>query len=77
VVVRAELPAQITGFKRQLARCAQGSIQTAIRQIPPLLRSAQAHRVKLEGVIHLTGYLVHPLVLIMVLLTLPMGVAHG
>ncbi|KPL19900.1 MAG: hypothetical protein AMJ93_12940 [Anaerolineae bacterium SM23_84] len=69
VVVPAELPAQVGGFKRQQARWAQGSIQTAMRLIGPLLRSDQPWAVKLEGIIHLTGYLVHPLMLVMVLLT--------
>jgi cellulose synthase/poly-beta-1,6-N-acetylglucosamine synthase-like glycosyltransferase len=73
VVVPAELPAQISAYKRQQARWAQGSIQTAVKLIGPLLRSDQPWTVKLEGVIHLTNYLVHPLMLLTVLLTLPMS----
>ncbi|UCC61737.1 MAG: glycosyltransferase [Anaerolineae bacterium] len=73
VVVPAELPAQISAFKRQQARWAQGSIQTALKLLGPLLRSAQPWSVKLEGVVHLTSYLVHPLMLLVVLLTLPMS----
>jgi cellulose synthase/poly-beta-1,6-N-acetylglucosamine synthase-like glycosyltransferase len=56
VVVPAELPPQISAFKRQQARWAQGSIQTALKLIGPLLRSEQPWRVKLEGSVHLTGY---------------------
>ena len=77
VVVPAELPAQISGFKRQQARWAQGSIQTALKLLGPLLRSDQPCRVKLEGVVHLTGYLVHPLMLLVVLLTLPMSFSRS
>jgi cellulose synthase/poly-beta-1,6-N-acetylglucosamine synthase-like glycosyltransferase len=77
VVVPAELPAQISAFKRQQARWAQGSIQTALKLLGPLLRSGQPRRVKLEGLIHLTGYLVHPLMLLMILLTLPMSYSHS
>lgn len=77
VVVPAELPAQISAFKRQQARWAQGSIQTALKMMGPLLRSEQPRRIKLEGVIHLTGYLVHPLMLLVVLLTFPMSFSHS
>jgi cellulose synthase/poly-beta-1,6-N-acetylglucosamine synthase-like glycosyltransferase len=77
VVVPAELPAQISAFKRQQARWAQGSIQTALKLIGPLLRSGQPWRVKLEGAIHLTGYLIHPLMLLVILLTFPMSFSHS
>ena len=77
VIVPAELPAQISAFKRQQARWAQGSIQTAMKMIGPLLRSGQPWSVKLEGSIHLTNYLVHPLMLLVVLLTLPMSFSHS
>ena len=63
VVVPAELPVQISAFKRQQSRWAQGSIQTVLKMIGPLLRSSQPWRVKLGGVVHLTNYLVHPLML--------------
>jgi hypothetical protein len=43
----------------------------------PLLRSEQRWQVKLEGVIHLTGYLVHPLMLLVMLLTLPMSFSRS
>jgi hypothetical protein len=72
VVVPAELPAQITAFRRQQARWAQGSIQTAIKLIGPLLRTDQPLVVKVAGVLHLTGYAVHPFMLAVILLTFPM-----
>jgi cellulose synthase/poly-beta-1,6-N-acetylglucosamine synthase-like glycosyltransferase len=77
VVVPAELPAQINAFKQQQARWAQGSIQTALKMLGPLLRSDQPWRMKLEGAIHLTGYLVHPLILLIVLLTLPISFSRS
>ena len=77
VVVPAELPAQISAYKRQQARWAQGSIQTALKLIVPLLRSEQPWFVKLEGVLHLTGYLVHPLMLLNFLLALPMSFSRS
>ena len=77
IVVPAELPAQVSAFKQQQARWAQGSIQTALKLLVPLLRSEQRWQVKLEGAIHLTGYLVHPLMLLVMLLTLPMSFSHS
>ena len=77
VVVPAELPAQISAFKRQQARWAQGSIQAALKLLGPLLRSKHPWPVKLEGAIHLTGYLVHPLMLCMILLTLPVSLSRS
>jgi hypothetical protein len=44
-----------------------------LKLIGPLLRSRQPWDIKLEGVVHLTGYMVHPLMLLTVLLTLPMS----
>ena len=76
VVVPAELPPQISAFKRQQARWAQGSIQTALKLVGPLLRSDQPWRVKLEGTVHLCGYLIHPLMLMVILLTFPMSFSH-
>ena len=77
LVVPAELPAQISAFKRQQARWAQGSMETALKLIRPLLRSGQPWQVKLEGVIHLTGYLVHPLMLAIILLSFPMSFSRN
>jgi len=73
VIVPAELPAQVSAFKSQQARWAQGSIETAIKLSGLLLRSGHSWTVKLEGIIHLTSYLVHPLMLSMILLTLPVS----
>ncbi|MGC8878600.1 MAG: cellulose synthase family protein [Anaerolineae bacterium] len=77
VIVPAELPAQISALKRQQARWAQGSIQTAIKLFGPLLSSNQPWRVKMEGILHLTGYLVHPLMLAVILLTFPMSFSRS
>jgi hypothetical protein len=77
MIVPAELPAQMSAFKQQQARWAQGSIQTAMKLIGPLLRSNHRWWVKLEGVLHLTGYLVHPLMLLVILLTFPMSFSHS
>jgi len=71
VCVPAELPVHINAFKRQQFRWAKGSIQSARKLLPELWSSKQSFRIKLAGSIHLTHYLVHPLVLINLLLTFP------
>jgi hypothetical protein len=70
VVAPAELPAQVRAFKRQQARWAQGTTQTALKLLIPLLRSNQPWIVKLQGSIHLTAYLVLPMMLLAILLAL-------
>jgi cellulose synthase/poly-beta-1,6-N-acetylglucosamine synthase-like glycosyltransferase len=77
VVVPAELPAQIEAFKSQQFRWAKGSMQTLRKLVPMLLHSSQPWRVKLGGLVHLSGYAVHPLMLMVLLLTLPVGLFVG
>ncbi|MGH2592647.1 MAG: glycosyltransferase [Anaerolineae bacterium] len=69
VAVPAELPVQMDAYKRQQARWAKGTLQTARKLIGPLLRSDQPLRVKIEGALHLTGYMVHPLILVLALIS--------
>jgi hypothetical protein len=69
--VPGELPVHINAFKRQQFRWAKGSIQTARKMLPELWRSTQPLRNKIEGSIHLTHYVVHPLILVNLFLTLP------
>jgi cellulose synthase/poly-beta-1,6-N-acetylglucosamine synthase-like glycosyltransferase len=67
----AELPVLMTGFKSQQRRWAQGSIQTAVKLLPAVLRARLPVWVKYQAVIHLTSYLVHPCLLTVVLLSVP------
>ncbi|HIE38085.1 MAG TPA: glycosyltransferase [Anaerolineales bacterium] len=69
----AELPPQILAFKRQQARWAQGSIQCLRKLARPLARSRRLSPVqKLMGLIHLSGYLAHPLMILLLLIALPL-----
>jgi hypothetical protein len=77
VVVPGELPVQVSAFKRQQARWAQGSIQTALKTLGPLFRSRLPWVAKLQGALHLTGYVGHPLLLLNLLLLLPMRVLQA
>ncbi len=72
VVCPAELPAQIAAFKSQQRRWATGSIQTARKLIPAILRCPRPPWAKLQAALHLTHYLVHPLMLAVVLLSIPL-----
>ncbi len=64
LVVPAELVNDITAFRKQQSRWAQGSIECAARLAPQVLRSHLPCRIKLEAVFHLTGYLIQFLMLL-------------
>ena len=72
LVVPAELPENINAFKTQQFRWAKGSIQTAIKIIPRVLRSNARPMAKLQAIFHMTYYAVHPLMVWMALISLPM-----
>ncbi len=62
VKVPAELPPTITSLKRQQGRWARGSIQTARKVWPTVYASKKLSiRQKFEAFVHLTYYMVHPL----------------
>jgi cellulose synthase/poly-beta-1,6-N-acetylglucosamine synthase-like glycosyltransferase len=63
VVCPAELPVQMSGVKSQQHRWAKGSIQTAKKLLPRILRADLPCFTKGQAVLHLTNYLVHPLML--------------
>jgi len=68
-----ELPATVAAFKSQQFRWAKGSIQTARKLLPRVWRERElSWWVKLQATLHLTHYAVHPLMLIVALLALPM-----
>jgi cellulose synthase/poly-beta-1,6-N-acetylglucosamine synthase-like glycosyltransferase len=69
----AELPPQMAAFKRQQARWTQGSVQALRKLIGPLLRSRQIGVAqKGMALLHLSGYLAHALMVLLLLVTLPM-----
>ena len=71
IVNPSELPVQISAYKSQQFRWAKGSIQTALKLTKKILTSKESFLTKLEAVIHLTNYSVHPLLLLNIILTLP------
>src|SRR5439155_1837033 len=66
----AELPPEMLAFKQQAHRWTKGSMQTAIKLLPRILRSKHlGYRIKTEAFFHLTCTIVYPM---MVLLTIMM-----
>jgi len=72
VVAPAEIPPQMAAFKRQQFRWAKGSVQCLRRLALPIWRSRAPLHVRLQGLIHLSGYLAHPLMLVVLVLSLPL-----
>ncbi|MGJ8632675.1 MAG: glycosyltransferase [Luteolibacter sp.] len=71
VEVPAELPETYAAFKSQQFRWAKGSIQTAIKLLPEVLKSDRRPLAKFQSIIHLCNYAAHPLMLLLALLALP------
>lgn len=72
VVCPAEVPVTINAFKSQQHRWAKGSIQTAKKNLGKLYRSNAPPLVKIQAFLHLTHYMVHPMMLLVVLTSMPM-----
>jgi cellulose synthase/poly-beta-1,6-N-acetylglucosamine synthase-like glycosyltransferase len=73
VVVPAELPPHVEAYKKQQFRWAKGSFQVVRKILPSVLRAKLPLTVRFMALLHLTGYFVHPLMLTLLLLTLPVG----
>jgi cellulose synthase/poly-beta-1,6-N-acetylglucosamine synthase-like glycosyltransferase len=72
LVCPAELPVLIAGFKSQQRRWAKGSIQTARKLLPVVARARLSLWAKYQAFIHLTYYMIHPAMLTVVLLSVPL-----
>jgi cellulose synthase/poly-beta-1,6-N-acetylglucosamine synthase-like glycosyltransferase len=72
IVVPAEIPPQLNAFKNQQKRWAKGSIQCLLKLAPAVLRSSRPAFHKFEAILHLSNYLVHPLMLLSLLIVLPL-----
>jgi len=67
----SELPATITAYKCQQFRWTKGSMQTALKLLPRVLRSRDSVMKKIQAVLHLTHHVIDPLILIMALFAVP------
>jgi len=73
VVAPAEIPTDINALKSQQRRWATGSIQCAMKMLPRVMaRNDLGLFTKLQAALHLTHYLIHPLILVMTALILPL-----
>ncbi|MEW5960682.1 MAG: glycosyltransferase, partial [Chloroflexota bacterium] len=77
VVAPAEIPPQLAAFKRQQFRWAKGSIQCLKKLGWPVLRSPRPWWVKLQALLHLSSYLVHPLMVALAVITPLLMMAGG
>lgn len=68
----AEIPPQLLAFKRQQFRWAKGSIQTLRKLAPRVWRAPWRLSARLAGLFHLGNYLVHPMLLLVLLVSLPL-----
>jgi glycosyltransferase involved in cell wall biosynthesis len=68
----AEVPPQLISFKRQQFRWAKGSIQTLRKLGLRVWQSDWPIHKRLAALIHLGGYLIHPLLLLLLLTSLPL-----
>ena len=72
----AEVPEDMNAFKSQQFRWAKGSIQTAKKVIPKVLKDDVSFFKKLQAVLHMTHYSIHPLMLILAVLAYPVAVLN-
>lgn len=67
VEVQGEIPRDLNALKNQQFRWAKGSLQTARVLLGDVLRAPLPPSVKAQGAAHLSAYLVHPLLLLLLL----------
>ncbi|TYQ27078.1 glycosyltransferase [Pseudanabaena sp. UWO310] len=72
IVAPAELPVAMLAFKLQQFRWAKGSIQCAKKLMFPIWKANLSFPVKFQATMHLSGYSAHPLMLLLVLLSVPL-----
>ncbi|HCR71231.1 MAG TPA: hypothetical protein DIW23_07305, partial [Anaerolineae bacterium] len=63
----AELPVSFTAYRRQQYRWARGSLECAIKYIPVIWKSHFSLAKKFQATLHLTGYLLHLLAILLML----------
>ncbi|MBN1934139.1 MAG: glycosyltransferase, partial [Anaerolineae bacterium] len=72
VVSPSDLPAQLLACKQQQFRWAKGNIQCLLKLALPLARAPVSLAARLQALIHLSYYLAHPLMLLVMLCALPL-----
>ncbi len=73
IVSPAEIPPQIHAWKRQQFRWAKGSTQCLVKLAPRVVTDSRSSFFKrMEGILHLSGYMVHPLMIILLITLVPL-----
>jgi cellulose synthase/poly-beta-1,6-N-acetylglucosamine synthase-like glycosyltransferase len=75
VIAPAELPTTMSAFKIQQFRWAKGSMQAVRKNVPCILHAPVGLWKKWEGLLHISGFIMHPLMVCMVLLSLPLSLS--
>lgn len=68
VVVPAELPVEVNGFKSQQHRWAKGSIQSARKLVPKIILAKIPMKAKIEALFHLTNNFAYLLMIVLSML---------
>jgi cellulose synthase/poly-beta-1,6-N-acetylglucosamine synthase-like glycosyltransferase len=77
VVVPAELPTRVDTLRQQQFRWAKGSTQTMRKLAPLVWRANLSWRVRVAALVHLGGYTIQPLMVLLLVLSLPVGYWAG
>jgi cellulose synthase/poly-beta-1,6-N-acetylglucosamine synthase-like glycosyltransferase len=75
VCAAAELPTTISAFKIQQFRWAKGCMQAMVLHAPRILRAPVSPWKKIQGLIQISGFIIHALMVFLVLLSLPLALA--
>ncbi len=77
VVVPGELPVSIITLKQQQYRWAKGATQVVYKLGGKVILSRKPLSHKILGLVHLSGYLPHPLIVLSLVLSLPVVLLNG
>ena len=73
IVTPAEIPTDINALKSQQYRWAKGSMQSAVKLLPTVWRRPGLGLFKkIQATLHLTHYAIHPLILLVTILVVPL-----
>lgn len=77
-IVKGEIPPGVVAFRNQQSRWAHGSIQCSRKLIKEVWRSEILSKAqKIEATIHLTYYLIHPIMLLTLIISVPLLITNS
>jgi hypothetical protein len=71
VITPAELPEEMSALRAQQFRWAKGTVQTARKLLPRVMRSDLGLRMRIEAAFHMLPHFAYPLTLLLTILLLP------